>query len=232
MCQYVVSMSASVASQPKRRNVSAAPCPGKSKLRVSFAQKLVPWRHSDWCIRQPTKPYFEAYWSGDSAVFWSQLSFVRWQSLCNERWKMAFWFSEQNLMAAMRMHLPNVFPSVCLRWNEACSRGLPPNNWLLQSTMQYWSFENMPMAKHLWPPKKPSSNLRCSNNDLVDCSEASTCKMLFPPGAWAHSPGNSWLACLKPSALSRKIFSQPPLYRQCKKHPKKYAGGETSWQLI
>lgn len=77
--------------------------------------------------RKPTKPYFEAHWSGDSAVFWSQLSFVCVMAI-SVRWKMAFWFSEQNLMAAMRMHLPNVFPSVCLRWNEACSRGLHPNN--------------------------------------------------------------------------------------------------------
>lgn len=26
----------------------------------------------------------------------------------------------------------------------------------------------------------------------------------------------------------KEIFSQSPLYRQCRKHPKKYAGGETS----
>lgn len=120
---------------------------------------------------------------------------------------MAFLFSEQNLMTAMRMHLPNVFPSVCLRWNEACSRGLPPNNWLLQSTMQCFSSENLLMKKHLWPYRCRCSNLRCSDNDLVYCFEAGTSKMLFPPGAWAHTLGNSSLACLKPSALSRKSFA-------------------------
>lgn len=126
VCKHVVSVSASVVSQPRWGNVSAAPCPGKPELWVSFAQKAVPCRHSDWCIRQPTKAYFEAYWSGDSAVFGSQLSFGA--MAISVQWKMAFWFSERNLMAAMRMDRPNVFPSVCLRWNEACSRGLPPNN--------------------------------------------------------------------------------------------------------
>ena len=126
VCTHVVSVSTSVVSQPRWGNVSAAPCLGKPELWVSFARKAVPCRHSDWCIRQPSKAYFEAYWSGDSAVFGSQLSFCA--MAISVQWKMAFWFSERNLMAAMRMDLPNVFPSVCLRWNEACSRGLPPNN--------------------------------------------------------------------------------------------------------
>lgn len=108
----------------------------QAKTPVSFVQNAVAWRHNDWCIRPLTRPQSVAYWSGDSAIFWSQCYFVPRHSLYTEKYKMAFEFSEQNLMADMLMHLLNVFPSVCLRWNEACNGGSPPNNWLLEITLQ------------------------------------------------------------------------------------------------
>lgn len=52
-----------------------------------------------------------------------------------------------------------------------------------------------------------SSNLRCSDNDLVDCSEAGTSQTLFPPGKWAQRLEKSWLACSKPSALLKKSLA-------------------------
>lgn len=119
---------------------------GQDKTLFHLLRKAVSWKPSDWCIRQPTEPYFEAYWPSDSAVFRSQRWFAWWQSLCTERWKMTFWFSEQNLIPAMRMHLANVFPSVCLRWNEACSRGLHPNNWVYKVPRR-----TAPLKTRLWP---------------------------------------------------------------------------------
>lgn len=52
-----------------------------------------------------------------------------------------------------------------------------------------------------------TSNLRYSNNNPVDCSEARAGKILLPQWAWAHRLENSWFASLKPSALSRKSIA-------------------------
>lgn len=59
--------------------------------------------------------------------------------------------------------------------------------------------------------------------------EAGTCKKLFLPGTWAHI--HTWkqlIGLLKAFSFVKEICSQSLLYRQCRKHPKKYAGGETS----
>lgn len=70
--------------------------------------------------------------------------------------------------------------------------------------MQYCSFENLPMAKHLWPSKYGAVICDVLTMIWLIWLRAGTGKMLFPPGKWAHRLGNSWLACLKPSALLRK----------------------------
>lgn len=217
-------------TQPQWGNVSPAPCPGKPKLRVSFAQKAVPRRHGDWCIRQPTKPYFEAYWSGDSAVFWSQFSFVQWQSLCSERW-----------------HFDSVGKISHGSHADASTKCIP----ICLSEMK-WSMETGDYLQTISFYKVPCSiailkTCRWQNiYDLIDAViwgvqtmtwkiEAGTCKMLFLPGTWAHTHTHSWkqlIGLLKAFSFVKEICSEPLLYRQCRKHPEKYAGGETSWQLI
>lgn len=200
------------ASQNPAFHLLRTPFPGNTVIDALDNQLNPTLKQTGPVIQQ----YFEAWW----------------RSLRSQRRKMAFWFSEQNLTAAKRMHLPNVFPSVCLRWNEACSRGLPPNNWLLQSTAQYCSFENWPMGKTSMTQWMQSSDRRCSNNDLLDCSEAGTSRTPVPTRKVGAETWKQLIGLLKAFSFVEEIFSQPLLCRQCRKHQKKYAGGETSWQLI
>lgn len=164
-------------------------------------------RRADWCIRQPTKPHFEAYRSGDSAVFLKP-ALVCAMAICVQ-WKM----EDGILIQWAKSHGSHADAStkripICL---SEVKRSMQQGDYLqtisfYKSTMQYCSFEKRAYGRNIYDPIK-RSNLRCSNNDLVECSEAGTCKMLFPPRAWAHRLGNSWLACFTPSALSRKSLA-------------------------
>lgn len=157
------------------------------------------------------------------------------QSGSTEKCKTAFGFrfSEQCLTIDMLMYLPNLFPSVCLRWNEACNRELPPNNWLLV-LCSYCYLKNLPLAKHL--PYEQISKYRMKwhlNNDPVDCSEAEC----WQGAASAISVGPPTLEKqlifqLKTPSFGQRSSIRLPPHRQCRGQPRKQPGEETSWQLI
>lgn len=203
-------------SQPQWGN--AAPCSGKPRLRVSFAQKAVTWRHDDWCIRKPTTPYFEAHsFRWFSSILKPALVCVWWQSLCSERWHFdsVSKISWQPCGCTYRMY------SHLFVWGEmkhAAGDYIQTISFYIVpcsiAPLKAYSWQNSPdpiCRALIWgvPTTTWSIALRL---------ELAKCHFCLEHG---HRFGNSWLACFRSPALSRKSFTS----LLC-------AGNETFWQLI
>jgi len=123
------------------------------KKSVSFAQKAASWRHSDWYISNKLNPALkyagmpiQHHFRNRTSSFCDGNCFA----VTDGRWHHD---SVSKISQQKCIHCIKCIPICLFEVKWSMQSGLPPNNWLLQSTIQYSSSENLPTANHLWPTK-------------------------------------------------------------------------------